>query len=154
MNGTSATTFSPNDATTRAQIATIFYRMAGSPAVENTNPFTDVPYGPGTAWYYNAVFWVQQNGIMQGYGDNLFGPGDPVTREQLAMIFFNYAKFKGYGTTASGDLSGFTDAGEISAWAAGSYEMGSRQRSDERQGQRDYRPERHRYPRRGCGYAP
>ena len=117
MNGTSATTFSPNDATTRAQIATIFYRMAGSPAVENTNPFTDVPYGPGTAWYYNAVFWVQQNGIMQGYGDNLFGPGDPVTREQLAMIFFNYAKFKGYGTTASGDLSGFTDAGEISAWA-------------------------------------
>lgn len=117
MNGTSATTFSPNDATTRAQIATIFYRMAGSPAVENTNPFTDVPYGPGTDWYYDAVLWVQQNGIMQGYGDNLFGPGDPVTREQLAVIFYNYAKFKGYDTTASGDLSGFTDAGDLSHWA-------------------------------------
>lgn len=117
MNGTSATTFSPNDATTRAQIATIFYRMAGSPAVENTNPFTDVPYGPGTDWYYDAVLWVQQNGIMQGYGDNLFGPGDPVTREQLAVIFYNYAKFKGYDTTASGDLSGFTDAGDLSPWA-------------------------------------
>ena len=117
MNGTSATTFSPNNATTRAQIATIFYRMAGSPAVENTNPFTDVPYGPGTDWYYDAVLWVQQNGIMQGYGDNLFGPGDPVTREQLAMIFYNYAKFKGYDTTASGDLSGFTDAGDLSPWA-------------------------------------
>ena len=117
MNGTSATTFSPNDATTRAQIATIFYRMAGSPAVENTNPFTDVPYGPGTDWYYDAVLWVQQNGIMQGYGDNLFGPGDPVTREQLAVIFYNYAKFKGYDTTASGDLSGFTDTGDLSPWA-------------------------------------
>lgn len=117
MNGTSATTFSPNDATTRAQIATIFYRMAGSPAVENTNPFTDVPYGPGTDWYYDAVLWVQQNGIMQGYGDNLFGPGDPVTREQLAVVFYNYAKFKGYNITANGDLSAFTDAGDISAWA-------------------------------------
>lgn len=117
MNGTSATTFSPNDATTRAQIATIFYRMAGSPAVENTNPFTDVPYGPGTDWYYDAVLWVQQNGIMQGYGDNLFGPGDPVTREQLAVIFYNYAKLKGYDTTASGDLSGFTEAGDLSPWA-------------------------------------
>lgn len=117
MNGTSATTFSPNDATTRAQIATIFYRMAGSPAVENTNPFTDVPYGPGTDWYYDAVLWVQQNGIMQGYGNNLFGPNDPVTREQLAVIFYNYAKFKGYDTTTSGDLSGFTDAGDLSPWA-------------------------------------
>lgn len=117
MNGTSATTFSPNNATTRAQIAAIFYRMAGSPAVENTNPFTDVPYGPGTDWYYDAVLWVQQNGIMQGYGDNLFGPGDPVTREQLAVVFYNYAKFKGYNITANGDLSAFTDAGDISAWA-------------------------------------
>ena len=117
MNGTSATTFSPNSSTTRAQIATIFYRMAGSPAVENANTFTDVPYGPGTDWYYDAVLWVQQNGIMQGYGNNLFGPNDPVTREQLAMIFYNYAKFKGYDTTANGDLSGFTDAGDLSPWA-------------------------------------
>lgn len=117
MNGTSATTFSPNDATTRAQIATIFYRMAGSPAVENTNPFTDVPYGQGTDWYYDAVLWVQQNGIMQGYGNNLFGPNDPVTREQLAMIFYNYANYKGYDTIAGGDLSGFTDAGDLSPWA-------------------------------------
>lgn len=102
MNGTGATTFSPNDATIRTQIATIFYRMAGNPAAENTNMFTDVPYGLGTDWYYDAVLWVQQNGTMQGYGNNLFGPNDPVTREQLAMIFYNYAKCKNYNITASG----------------------------------------------------
>lgn len=117
MNGTSATTFSPNDATTRAQIAAIFYRMAGNPAVDGKNSFTDVPYGPGTAWYYDAVTWAQQNGILAGYEDGTFHPDDPITREQLAMVFYNYAKFKGYNITADGDLSAFTDAGEISAWA-------------------------------------
>jgi uncharacterized repeat protein (TIGR02543 family) len=117
MNGTGTTTFSPTHTTTRAQIATIFYRMAGSPAVKDTNSFIDVPYGPSTDWYYDAVLWVRQNGIMQGYGDNRFGPNNPVTREQLAMIFYNYGKFKGYDTTASGDLSGFTDAGDLSPWA-------------------------------------
>lgn len=117
MNGTSATTFSPNDATTRAQIATIFYRMAGNPAVDGKNNFTDVPYGPGTAWYYDAVTWAQQNGILTGYEDGTFHPDELITREQLAMVFYNYAKFKGYNITASGDLSAFTDAGEISAWA-------------------------------------
>ena len=117
MNGTSATTFSPNNATTRAQIAAIFYRMAGNPAVDGKNSFTDVPYGPGTAWYYNAVTWAQQNGILTGYEDGTFHPDDPITREQLAVVFYNYAKFKGYNITANGDLSAFTDAGDISAWA-------------------------------------
>ena len=117
MNGTSATTFSPNDATTRAQIAAIFYRMAGNPAVDGKNSFTDVPYGPGTTWYYDAVTWAQKNGILAGYEDGTFHPDDPITREQLAMVFYNYAKFKGYNITANGDLSAFTDAGDISAWA-------------------------------------
>ena len=117
MNGTSATTFSPNDTTTRAQIAAIFYRMAGNPAVDGKNSFTDVPYGPGTAWYYDAVTWAQKNGILAGYEDGTFHPDDPITREQLAVVFYNYAKFKGYNITANGDLSAFTDAGDISAWA-------------------------------------
>ena len=117
MAGTSDTTFSPYGTATRAQLAVIFYRMAGSPAVDGENSFTDVPYGPGTAWYYDAVTWAQQNGILAGYEDGSFHPDDPITREQLAMIFYNYAKYKGYNTTASGDLSAFTDAGEISAWA-------------------------------------
>lgn len=117
MSGTSATTFEPYTVTTRAQIAAIFYRLDGSPAVEGRNNYTDVEYGPGTAWYYDAATWAQQSGVMSGYGNNLFGPNDPVTRQQLAVTFYNYAKYKGYDMTAAGDLSGFTDAGEISPWA-------------------------------------
>lgn len=64
MSGTSAVTFAPNTNITRAQIAVIFYRMAGSPAVEGKNRFTDVEYGPGTVGFYDAVTWAQQNGIM------------------------------------------------------------------------------------------
>ena len=117
MAGTSAATFEPYSNTTRTQIAVIFYRLEGSPAVEGKNNFTDVEYGPGTAWYYNAVTWAQQNGIMGGYGDGKFGPNDPVTREQLASIFYRYAQYKGYDVTATGSLDSFTDKGSVSAWA-------------------------------------
>lgn len=117
MAGTSDTAFSPNDPITRAQVAVIFYRMAGSPAVTGDSPFTDVENGPGTAWYYNAVLWAQQNGIVSGYGDGTFHPGTNITREQLAVIFYNYAKLKGYDVSAVNDLSGFTDAGDVSDWA-------------------------------------
>lgn len=117
MSGTSATTFEPYTVTTRAQIAAILYRLDGSPAVEGRNNYADVEYGPGTAWYYDAATWAQQSGVMSGYGNNLFGPNDPVTRQQLAVTFYNYAKYKGYDVTAAGDLSGFADAGEISPWA-------------------------------------
>lgn len=61
--------------------------------------------------------WAQQNGIMGGYGDGKFGPNDPVTREQLASIFYRYAQYKGYDVTATGSLDSFTDKGSASAWA-------------------------------------
>ena len=117
MIGTSDTTFSPNEAISRAQVAVIFYRMAGSPEVTGESAFTDVVNGPGTAWYYNAVLWAQQNGIVSGYGDDTFRPNDNITREQLAVIFYNYARYKGYDVSATDDLSGFTDAGDVSGWA-------------------------------------
>ena len=114
MSGTSAAAFEPNANTTRAQMAAIFCRLDGSPAVEGRNNYTDVEYG---SWYYDAVTWARQSGVMSGYGNNLFGPNDPVTRQQLAAMFCNYANYKGYDVTAAGGLSGFTDAGEISPWA-------------------------------------
>ena len=102
MSGISATTFAPNTNITRAQIAVIFYRMAGSPAVEGKNHFTDVEYGPGTVGLYDAVTWAQQNGIMGDFDGKKFGPDDPVTREQLASIFYRYAQVRGYDTIQSG----------------------------------------------------
>ena len=106
MSGISATTFAPNTNITRAQIAVIFYRMAGSPAVEGKNHFTDVEYGPGTVGVYDAVTWAQQNGIMGDSDGKKFGPDDPVTREQLASIFYRYAQLRGYDTTQSGMAAG------------------------------------------------
>ena len=106
MSGASAVTFAPNTNITRAQIAVIFYRMAGSPAVEGKNHFTDVEYGPGTVGLYDAVTWAQQNGIMGDFDGKKFGPDDPVTREQLTSIFYRYAQLKGYDTTQSGMAAG------------------------------------------------
>ena len=106
MSGISATTFAPNTNITRAQIAVIFYRMAGSPAVEGKNHFTDVEYGPGTVGVYDAVTWAQQNGIMGDFDGKKFGPDDPVTREQLTSIFYRYAQVRGHDTTQVGMAAG------------------------------------------------
>ena len=108
MDGTGIDRFSPNAPLTRAMIVTILYRMAGSPSVS----------GSGTAWYYNAVTWAQQNGIMGGYGDGKFGPNDPVTREQLAAILYRYAVYGGMtAVTLEENLGSFADTAQLSAYA-------------------------------------
>lgn len=118
MSGMDAAAFAPYANTTRAQIAVIFYRMEGSPAVEGENSFADVVRGSGTAWFYDAVTWAQQNGIMGGYGNSSFAPNDPITREQLAAIFYRYAQYKGYDTTQGGmAIREFGDYESISDYA-------------------------------------
>lgn len=118
MSGMDAAAFAPYANTTRAQIAVIFYRMEGSPAVEGENSFTDVVRGSGTAWFYDAVTWAQKNGIMGGYGNSSFAPNDPITREQLAAIFYRYAQYKGYDTTQGGmAIREFGDYESISDYA-------------------------------------
>lgn len=114
MSGTGNGIFSPNTATNRAMIVTILYRLEGSPAVSGTSSFTDVASG---TYYADAVAWAAQNGIVSGYGNNQFGPTDNITREQLAAILYRYAQYKGNDTTASADLTAYTDAGTISAYA-------------------------------------
>ena len=114
MVGTSSTTFDPYGTTTRAMVATTIWRMEGEPKPEGDNPFTDVKNGE---WYTDAIVWANENGIALGYGNNLFGTNDPVTREQLAAFFYRYAKYKGYDTAVTGSLDRFTDKGDISAWA-------------------------------------
>ena len=103
--------FLPNDTITRAMLVTVLYRLSGSPAVEGSAAFTDVAAG---AWYADAVRWAVEQGIVQGQTADTFNPNGQVTREQLATFFYRYA---GSPETA-GELSGYTDAGQISGYAA------------------------------------
>ena len=91
MLGTSDTTFTPDAVTTRAMVVTTLYRIAGSPAVNGTNKFSDVEEG---SWYYDAVIWANENGIVLGYDNGKFGTDDNITREQFATIMYRYAKMQ------------------------------------------------------------
>ncbi len=112
--GTSKTLFSPHGTATRSMMATILWRMEGSPAPKGKNSFTDVEAGK---WYADAITWTAENGIFAGYGKDKFGPDDPITREQLAAIFYRYADYKGYDLTVKGNPDTFKDADKITDYA-------------------------------------
>ena len=114
MLGTSKTLFSPHGTATRGMMATILWRMEGSPVPKGKNSFIDVEAGK---WYADAITWTAENGIFAGYGKDKFGPDDPITREQLAAIFYRYADYKGYDLTVKGDLDKFKDADKITDYA-------------------------------------
>ena len=114
MLGTSKTLFSPHGTATRGMMATILWRMEGSPVPKDKNSFTDVEAGK---WYADAITWTAENSIFAGYGKDKFGPDDPITREQLAAIFYRYADYKGYDLTVKGNLDKFKDADKITDYA-------------------------------------
>ena len=114
MDGVGDNLFAPNSQTTRAQLVTILYRLAGQPAVSGDLPFPDVESG---TWYTDAVVWAAENGIVNGVSDTEFAPGDDITREQLAAILYRYAACQGYDVSQRADLSGFGDASSISGYA-------------------------------------
>ncbi len=88
-SGTSADTFSPDNASSRAQVITFLWRMAGSPVVTNTvSAFDDVP---ADSYYWNAVQWATANGITAGLGSGLFGSNSTCTRGQMAALLYRYA---------------------------------------------------------------
>lgn len=114
MTGTGAGTFSPEDTITRAQFATMFYRLAGQPEASETSKFTDLTQD----WYKKAVNWAASNGILNGTGDTTFSPDDTITREQIAAIFYRYAKAKGLDVSnISSGLDSYNDYSEISDYA-------------------------------------
>ena len=115
MDGTSSDRFAPNAPLTRAMIVTILYRMDGSPAMSGASDFKDVD---SNKWFAKAVAWAAANGIVNGYGDSLFGPNDPVTREQLAAILYRYAVYGGMtAVTLEENLGSFADTAQLSAYA-------------------------------------
>ena len=114
MVGTGKTLFSPHETVTRGMMATILWRMEGSPIPKGKNRFTDVEAGKR---YADAITWTAENGIFADYDKDRFKPDDPITREQLAAIFYRYADYKGYDLTVKGNLDKFKDADKITDYA-------------------------------------
>ena len=113
MTGTSGTTFEPNAPLSRAMVAQILYNLEGQPTVTGESTFTD----SNTHWAAKAIAWAQKTGVVSGYGNNTFRPNQAVTREELAQMLYNYAEYKQYDLTASGDLIAFPDGNNVQGWA-------------------------------------
>ena len=109
MAGIGNNQFAPESNLTRAQLAAVLYRIEGTPAVTGTDAYTDTPDG---AWYGDAVLWISQRDIMSGYGGGLFGPNDPVTREQMTAILWRYA-----GSPSAEGNGNYSDAASIASYA-------------------------------------
>ncbi len=115
MAGVGNDLFAPDKTTTRAEIVSILYRLEGSPQRTQDSVFTDLA---ADKWYTRegGIEWAAEHDIVQGYGNGRFGPDDPVTREQLAQILYNYAKYCKGEQTAQGDLSAFPDHASVSKY--------------------------------------
>ena len=114
MTGLNETEFGPVQSLARAQFAMILYRMNGSPAVDYTNKFKDVAAG---IWYTDPIMWASNKGVVTGYSNGNFGPGDNINREQMAVMMYRYAKSQGYDVSASVALANYKDGSNVSGFA-------------------------------------
>ena len=110
LEGTSPTTMEPNATLTRAQLAQILYNLEGKPQVQGDLDFTDVAEGK---WYYAAILWANQEGVVDGMSPDTFQPGTNISRQDLALMLYRYA---GEPET-QGSLEKFQDAGKVGNWA-------------------------------------
>ena len=113
ISGATSTEFRPSAKITRGMIVTILWRMEGSPKVTGVKDFTDVK----GQYYYDAVRWAAKYGVVNGYGDGRFGPNANITREQLATILCNYAKYKKKYTSSTVNTSKYKDWYKVSSYA-------------------------------------
>ena len=113
ISGATSTEFRPSAKITRGMMVTILWRMEGSPKVTGVEDFADVK----GQYYYDAVRWAAKNGVVNGYGDGRFGPNANITREQLATILCNYAKYKKKNTNVTVDISKYKDWYKVSSYA-------------------------------------
>lgn len=115
FNGISATEFAPGANTTRAMLSTVLHRFQGSPTVAYTPVFSDVPDG---TWYTNGTVWAGVNKIVNGIGDGTFRPENLLTRQQIAVMLYNYANWLGCDTAGRVSLGdSFTDGEVTAVWA-------------------------------------
>lgn len=115
FSGTSEGYFLPEAQLPRAQMAQVLWSMAGSPKVEHaSSQFTDVS---SDDWFYPAVTWCEQEGLIHGYDPETFAPGDLLTREQMVTVLHQYAQYADTSLRSTADLSQFTDVEDLSQWA-------------------------------------
>ena len=113
MNGVSVTEFAPNANLTRAMLVTILYRIENEPLCGDPL-FEDVEKD---MWYTKSIAWASENNIVKGVGEGLFAPNANITREQIAVILYNYANFKNESTDNKATLDKYTDNTLVSVWA-------------------------------------
>ncbi len=111
MIGTGDEAFSPNAIVNRAMLVTVLWRLEGSPVVDSSVNFVDVP---ADEWYTAAVNWAAANGILTGYDDGVFGATKDLTHEQVAAILNRYAVYKKLSENVSGNAD---DSHTNSEWA-------------------------------------
>lgn len=105
--------FGPDEPLNRAQLAQVLWTVGGGLEAEGAS-FSDV--SPDN-WFYHAVSWCQQEGLIAGYAEGIFAPEAPLTREQLASILYRYARYAGSSLRTTADLSQYDDSGSVSSWA-------------------------------------
>jgi len=106
--------FEPESKMSRAMLVTVLYRMAKPEEKANNHNFADVPEGQ---WYSDAVAWATENNIVKGVSENKFAPDEDITREQMALIIYRYAKMLRFDVSHKADISHFSDADDVSDWA-------------------------------------
>ena len=116
MAGVSDTRFNPTGKVTRGMITQVLYAMEGKPSVPKRAGFKDVAAGK---WYADSVDWAASVGLVAGYSKDKFGPEDAITREQMAAIMYQYARYKKYDAAENGDISKYKDTGSVSKYAVG-----------------------------------
>ena len=109
MAGTGPDSFSPDASLTRAMLSVILWRMEGGAAADSTAAFSDTEPG---AWYASGLNWSVEHGLFSGYPDGTFRPNEPITREQLAVVFYQRA-----GGPATGNGGGTVPVKNGCAWA-------------------------------------
>lgn len=114
MEGTSSASFAPAAVTTRAEMVTILWRLAGEPDAKTDAGFRDLTQN----WYTEAVNWAAENDIAEGVSSTKFAPGEYITREQLVTMLYRYAAYRGYDTSAYSSFNKFVDGDAVSGFAA------------------------------------
>ncbi len=114
MTGPNPNIFAPYEYIIRAQFAVILYRMEKEPEFETEKTFSDVD---ADSWCGKGILWAAENGVVTGYENGLYGTVDNITREQMAVMLYRYAKYKGYDVSGTADYSTFEDVDDIQVFA-------------------------------------